>query len=246
MNQKILLLFFILFTFFCQNISAQKTKNKSVSKVKILAIDAGHGGLDDGCSGKKIKEKTINWQVSQLFGKMVKKKYPNIKIIYTRPQDEYLSIDQRVAKAHKNQADLLISIHTNHAPSKDVKGTETFVFAEGKPSKIVILTKKKGKKKKIIKLIPAPKSPKNKAARLKSEDLAKKIEAEYKKQTKRDSRGVKKRPLKILRTSNMPAVLTELGFLSNAEEEKYLSSKKGQEQLAKTIFTAFEQYLKGK
>ncbi|TAE00995.1 MAG: N-acetylmuramoyl-L-alanine amidase [Bacteroidetes bacterium] len=242
----ILLLSFILFNIFAQDIYAQKKKVKSFSKVKILAIDAGHGGLDNGCSGKKIKEKTINFAVSQLLGNMIKKKYPNIKIVYTRTKDQYLSIDQRVQTAHQAKADLLISIHTNHENSRKVKGTETFIFAEGKPTRIVIETKKKGKKKKTIKIIPAAKSPKNKIALKRSEDLAKKIELEYVKQIKRNSRGVKKRPLKILRISKMPAVLTELGFLSNSEEEVYLSSKKGQEQLAKTIFTAFEQYLKGK
>ena len=95
-----------------------------------VVIDAGHGGKDPGAlsSNRKLKEKNINLDVALSLGKMITGTYPEIKIVYTRKTDKFVTLGDRAQIANKAKADLFISIHTNAAKSTRLNGCETFTL----------------------------------------------------------------------------------------------------------------------
>ena len=117
---------------------AQKAKNKPFT----LVIDAGHGGKDPGAVGRLgTKEKHINLSVAKSFGKSVAKKYPEIKIIYTRSTDVFIPLNQRAKIANQAKADLFISIHTNASKSRSARGCETFTLGAGSSAEALAAAK---------------------------------------------------------------------------------------------------------
>jgi len=81
-------------------------------------IDAGHGGKDPGCIGKKSKESQVTLKVALELGNNIKKYMPDVKVLYTRSTDKFVELHDRANFANKNHADLFISIHCNSNPSK--------------------------------------------------------------------------------------------------------------------------------
>src|SRR5690606_6750731 len=98
------------------------------NQIRTIVIDAGHGGKDPGALGKNSKEKEIVLALSLKLGKEIKKKYPNINVIYTRNSDKFVELHERAHIANEARADLFISIHCNSAGSHEACGSETFVF----------------------------------------------------------------------------------------------------------------------
>lgn len=174
----------------------------------VLVVDAGHGGNDQGAAGRRSLEKDINLKVARRVCKRIRKKCKGVEVIQTRPDDEFVTLDDRAGMANFFGADLFISIHSNSAQGW-AEGTETFIH----PS----------------------------ACGGRSERMAQLIEQEYVKHG-RKSRGVKTANFAVLRGTRMPAVLTELGFISNRREERFMKSRKGQKRLARSISDAFVRY----
>ena len=79
----------------------------------VLVIDAGHGGKDNGASGKISKEKNINLNIALAFGRMVEANCPDVKVVYTRKTDVFVTLQGRADIANRHKANLFISIHTN-------------------------------------------------------------------------------------------------------------------------------------
>lgn len=224
--------------------------------MKTVVIDAGHGGKDPGCMGKKSKESQIALKVALELGKNIKKFMPDVKVLYTRSTDKFVELHDRANFANKNHADLFISIHCNSNPSKNIHGTETYAMglasSEGnldvaKRENSVILQETDYKEKYGG---FDPKSPLGhiflanfQSVHLESSlRFADKIESQLKDRIGRKSRGVKQAGFLVLWRTAMPSVLVEIGFLSNQEEEKYLSSEKGQVHIASGIYRAFRDY----
>ena len=132
----------------------------------------------------------------------------DVEVIQTRPDDEFISLNDRAGMANFYRADLFISIHSNSARGW-AEGTETFIHPSARGSR--------------------------------SERMARLIEQEYVK-AGRESRGVKTANFAVLRNTRMPAVLTEIGFISNRSEERFMNSRKGQKRLARSISNAFIRY----
>ena len=176
----------------------------------VLVVDAGHGGNDQGASGRRSLEKDINLKVARRVCKNIRKQCRGVEVIQTRPDDEFISLDDRAGMANFYRADLFISIHSNSARGW-AEGTETFIHPTARGSR--------------------------------SEKMARLIEQEYARNG-RPSRGVKTANFAVLRQTRMPAVLTELGFISNRYEERFLRSRKGQKRLARCISDAFVRYRK--
>lgn len=174
----------------------------------VLVIDAGHGGNDQGAAGRRSLEKDINLKVARRVCKRIRKKCRGVEVIQTRPDDKFVTLEDRADMANYFGADLFISIHSNSARGW-AEGTETFIHPSARGSR--------------------------------SERMARLIEQEYMKEG-RKSRGVKTANFAVLRGTRMPAVLTELGFISNRSEERFMKSRKGQKRLARSISNAFIRY----
>ena len=231
-----------------------------VSKIRCVVIDAGHGGKDPGAISRngKYREKNITLSVALELGKQIKAAYPDIKIVYTRSTDKYVELAERAAIANRNKADLFISIHVNSAKATQARGTETFVMGAHKSednfevcklenSVIVIEDDYESKYEGFN-----PNSPESYIifSLLQNMHLeqsikyAAQVQGQFAKGPITVNRGVKQGGLLVLWKTTMPAVLTELGFISNPKDCAVLATKSGQVQFAKRLFNAFEAYKK--
>ena len=231
-----------------------------VSRIKRVVIDAGHGGKDPGAISRngKYKEKNITLSVALKLGELIKSNFPDIKVIYTRSTDKYVELSERAAIANRNKADLFISIHVNSAKAVQARGTETFVMGAHKSddnfevcklenSVIVIEDDYESKYEGFN-----PNSPESyiifsllqNIHQEQSIKYAAQVQGQFAKGPITVNRGVKQGGLLVLWKTTMPAVLTELGFISNPKDCAVLITKSGQEQFARRLFNAFVSYKK--
>lgn len=237
-------------------VEAQISKD---SVLKTIVIDPGHGGEDTGAVGPSgIKEKDINLAIAMRLKKLLAEK-TNAIVILTRADDRFIPLDERTNIANKNEADLFISIHTNASYRKGADGVETYFLsfeASDEDAKravafenaVVSLEKKTEIKNsddlKAILMDMAQTSVLND-----SSQLADIIQENLCKVLKGENRGIKQAPFIVLAGAAMPAVLVEVGFISNADEEKRLTSGETQETIAEAILKSvmrFEDILKTK
>lgn len=220
-----------------------------------VVLDAGHGGHDSGAVGKYSKEKNINLAVVLKLGSMINQKYPDVKVVYTRKTDVFIPLQRRADIANENHADIFFSIHTNAIRTPSTFGTETFLLGLAKTKSNLevamlensVMTLEDDYKTKYQGFDPNSVDSYIMFEYMqdryldKSLQLATLIEEQFKR-AKRYSRGVKQAGFWVLHKTACPSVLVELGFISNASEEKYLNSDAGRTQLSEAIFKAFETY----
>ena len=229
-----------------------------------VVIDAGHGGHDSGCLGKKTKEKDVALGIALKLGNYIKDKFPDVKVIYTRDDDQFVELHQRATIANNARADLFICIHCNSACymkkkkeicNEETSGVETWVMGLHKTEANLEVSKRENEVVLLEKDYTRqydgfdPNSPEaNIIFSLyqntfldQSLKLASFVQQEVKNKG-RKVRGVKQAGFLVLYKTSMPSILIETGFLSNPEEEKYLGSEKGQDEIASGIFKAFKLY----
>ena len=223
----------------------------------VLVIDAGHGGKDAGAVGQLTKEKDINLNVALELGRLVEKNCPDVKVIYTRKTDVFVTLQGRAEIANRNKADLFISVHTNSSPAGKAApmGAETYTLGMHRAADNLEVAKRENS---VITQESNYKQTYHNFDPRKSEsyiifeflqdrnmqqsvDLARAIQRHYTSSGRRN-KGVHQAGFLVLRATSMPSVLTELGFISNAEEEKFLHSRHGVETLARAIFDGFKTY----
>lgn len=253
MKIKLLRTFFSIFVFFC----VQITVNAQGYKIKTIVIDPGHGGNKPGASGSFSKEKDVALKIGLKLGEKLNHALPDVKIIFTRKKDVDVDLYRRAEIANEANADLFISIHCNAMPSgnKTTKGTETLVAGSHrlKEQDAAIRENADIKLEKNYKSKYDGYDPNDPASfillsllknvfRDKSIKFAKLIQNNYVSDGKRYSRGVKEQGVLVLQRCGMPAVLTEVGFISNTEEELYINSEKGQNEIADAILNAIKTY----
>lgn len=225
-------------------------------KTFTVVIDAGHGGKDPGAMAYSVKEKTINLAVALALGEMIENGNADTKVVYTRKTDRFIELDERANIANRNKADLFISIHTNSVKKgSSVRGTETFTLglartqenlevAMRENSAILLednyLQKYEGFDPNSSESYIIFEFMQNKHVE-QSIDFASSIQKEFVKE-KRANRGVKQGGLLVLRKTSMPAVLVEVGFISNKDEARFMASASGQKKLAKALYSAFLKY----
>ncbi len=227
----------------------------------IVVIDAGHGGKDYGALGIKSKEKDINLGVAKLLGNMIESKMNDIKVVYTRDDDTFLSLQKRAQIANNANGDLFISIHTNsidkrNKKRKTIAGASVYTLGLHKTEENLEVAKRENA---VIELEEDystsysgfdPKSSEsyiifelNQNKHLEqSIELAEAIQQEFINTAKRKDRGVRQAGFLVLAATSMPSALVELDFICNLTQEKYLASKSGQKELATAIFNAFKKY----
>jgi N-acetylmuramoyl-L-alanine amidase len=227
-------------------------------KIRTIVIDAGHGGIKPGAKGKYSYEKNIALKVALKLGNAINDELPHIKVIQTRKTDVDVDWYRRAEIANEAKADLFISIHCNSMGGNDrsTRGTETFVGAyrrinemdKGLKENEEIIDDKNYKKKGTY----DPTDPEElimlslykSLYRSKSLLLAKFVQKNYTEVNKRVNRGVKEQGLLVLQRAALPSILTEIGFISNPDEENYLNSESGQEEIVSAIVNAIKQYKK--
>lgn len=226
-------------------------------KIRKIVIDAGHGGKDPGTHGQISKEKNVVLPIALELGKIFNEFMPEVEIIYTRKDDSFPSLYERADKANSKNADLFISIHANAAPySASVHGTETYVMGLNKTEANLNVAMRENS---VIELEENyeenyegfdPNSPESyilfnlyqNAFLDNSLTLASNIENQFASRVGRKSRGVRQAAFLVLWRTSMPSVLIEVGFLSNAKEEKELNDKLQQTYIASGIFRAVRDY----
>lgn len=226
-------------------------------KVQTVVLDAGHGGNDPGAKGAAGSyEKYVALQVVLLLGKKIETAFPDTKVIYTRKTDIFIPLHERASIANRNKADLFISVHCNASTSRTPYGTETFTLGPHKSDEQYEVAKRENAVISLEKNTEDmyggydPNAPETmillslglNANMEQSMLFANKIQDQYTHKLERLNRGVKQAGFAVLYRTTMPSVLTELGFISNPQEEKYLVSPKGQEELAEALFQAFKTY----
>ena len=226
-------------------------------KITTVVIDAGHGGKDSGALGAISKEKDLNLTVALLTGDYIKKNCPDVKVIYTRERDVFVDLDERAAIANRANADVFISIHCNSTDGKtSAVGTETYVLGEHKNAANLEVAKKENASilyeenadqkygnfdlnspEAYIALSLFQKEYLNQSLQ-----LAANVQEQFTKRVGRKDRGVQQAGFLVLVNTAMPSILIELGFISNAAEERFLASENGQTYMASAIYRAFRDF----
>ena len=225
-----------------------------------VVIDAGHGGKDPGAiSGcKKIYEKDVTLKVALMVGEEIQKNYPEVKVMYTRQTDKFVGLNDRARMANKANADLFISIHCNAAKNRTAKGAETYTLGieEERTEKSLEIAKRENG---VILLEDNhektyanfnPNSPESYIIfeYMQSEyvkesiHIAQYVQENLSAEAQRLDRGVRQAGFLVLNATSMPSILVELGYISNAEEAKYLASANGQKKMSRCISQAFDKY----
>ena len=225
--------------------------------VEVVVIDAGHGGKFPGAHYGGVYEKDLTLKVALKLGKLVEEGMPGVKVVYTRTADRTLGADlaadlqARADIANKAGGDLFISIHANAAPrATGVRGVETLIMGESsKEQRYNENALFENNREDLIDM-----SDERTAAIVRayiqnlqftygeySMALARCIQNNYLK-AGRHSRGIKPQLLRVLYATDMPGVLTEIGFMSNAQEMAYMKSEKGQDEIARSIYEGVRDY----
>ena len=202
--------------FFAGKLLAFGISQPNNSLNKLIVIDAGHGGIDDGTSSNQVKEKEINLKIAKYLTDYLSK--GSLKVIMTRKDDSLYQdsrrkdIIQRAKMANQRNADLFISIHVNSFPGTSSFGGQSFYTPDCEESK----------------------------------QLAGFIQEELINIQPENYRQIKPGPFYVLQHTEMPAVLVEVGFLSNPQDFQRLTNEEELKRIAKAIETGVTNYLNKK
>ena len=191
---------------------------------KVVYLDAGHGGYDPGASYFGISEKSLTLAIqSRVKAKLEAEGY---QVMTTRTSDTYVDLTDRSRAANASESDIFVSIHNNASGSSAAQGIETYYYqpyAEY-PSRINATYHA------------------NPTRLSMSDTLANAIQSSLINATGAQNQGVKRQTFAVLRETTAPAVLLELGFLSNPQEAARLSTSAYQETLANAIVAGIKRY----
>lgn len=228
-----------------------------------LVIDPGHGGKDQGAAGALSCEKDLTLKFGLAFGKMVEQQCPDVKVIYTRTTDVFLPLVRRAEIANKNHADLFISVHINSLDAgRQASGVQTYTLGKGKKTGKSGIAQNLEVAKRENAVIFLEKNyqhtykgfdPNSAESNImfefmqdvnmhKSVELAKYMQRCICQATGMHDMGAHQDNLAVLRLSSMPGCLLELGFISTADDEKFMNSPQAVQMYTKGFFDAFMTY----
>ena len=223
-----------------------------------VVIDAGHGGDDLGAVGQQgVKEKDLNLTVAKQLAAKISQKHPEVKVVLTRDTDVFLTLQKRADIVNKNHADLFISIHTNAAENRKACGAETFILGTDRMEDNLDVAMRENAVMKLEQdqTVYQGFDPNSIESYIIFELMqnqymdnslifAELVQNQFVGTLNRANRGVRQAAFWVLLKSACPSVLVEMGFVSNAEEEKWLASTEGKTGIVNSIFNAFEKYYK--
>lgn len=222
--------------------------------VKLIVLDPGHGGDDPGAVGKtkKLREKDINLAVCLRLRTLLEKEL-GVKVLMTRSDDRFITLKNRTKFANENHADLFVSVHTNASNNRSAKGLETYYLSTAQTSDARAV---EALENNVVELYEGGLSAVAKYDDLafilsdlsqtehleNSNKMALLIQQNLVAGTKGSDRGVKQANFYVLRGAFMPAVLIEVGFITNADEEALLGTDVYQERVARTIYEGLKRF----
>lgn len=234
------------------------TPEEPTGVVRTIILDAGHGGKDPGNLGTgryKTTEKDITLDVSLKLKAYLEEEYPNIRIVLTRDDDAYPTLNDRVELANRNAADLFISIHCDAFTRPSAKGSSTFVMGMHRSEEALRVAMKENasifKEENYEEQYSFdPNDPDTYIAMTLRQNtyldqsllLSSYIQEQFRERVGRVDRGVRQAGYYVICFTTMPSVLVELGFLTNNEEEDFLNSDDGKVYMASAIFRAIRDY----
>lgn len=233
----------------------------AANKSFTLVIDAGHGGRDDGACGAISKEKDLTLKYALAFGKLVERECPDVRVIYTRKTDVLVELKERAAIANRAKADLFMSIHINAMPGRKIaRGFQTYTLGKGSSGNGMSTNLEVAKRENSVILLEDnykqsyqgfdPDSPESNIMfefvqdrnMEQSVNLAKLLQRNVCAATGRIDGGAHQANLAVLRLSSMPGCLIELGFISTADEERFLNNPESVALYSRGIMNAFNAY----
>lgn len=233
-------------------------------RLSTVVIDAGHGGKDAGCVSKdqKTYEKNLTLDIATSLADRIREAYPDVKVVLTRSTDKYVTLDDRAKIANDAQADLFISLHINANDRTSPSGFSVHVLGQSsnknrdlfannmevcmRENAVIMLeddysTKYQGfdpsDPESYIFMMLMQNSHREQSLR-----LAEEIQSRLDGGPIKVDRGVSQDPFYVLWKTSMPAVLVELGFISNSEDLTQLRKKSCRSDLAERLFLAFADY----
>ncbi len=227
------------------------------NEIRTVVIDAGHGGKDPGNLGTrryKKTEKDVSLAVALLVEKYILERHPDIKVVMTRRDDSYPTLHERTVIANRAQGDVFISIHCDAAENPSAYGSSTYVMGKDHDDENRVAMRENSvilqEDNQDVYEGFDPTKPESYimltmfqyAFIQQSVELAQQVQNSFRDDVGRKDRGVKQQPLYVTSRSAMPAILIELGFLTNSAEEDYLITDQGQDEMARSIARSFGQY----
>ncbi len=217
-------------------------------KVGRIVIDPGHGGQDYGTSGHGgLHEKELVLDVSKRLAALLRQGL-GAEVILTRGDDSFVSLEERTQIANEKKADLFISVHANSSPARSATGIETFYlnFAASPAAMEVASRENASARKNVHELNDLLQKIALNAKLDESREFATKVQnALVVGDSRLRNRGVKRAPFIVLIGADMPAILTEIGFVSNATEEANLRKGEYRQKIAEQIFNGIASYAGG-
>lgn len=231
-------------------------KPKNTKRDVIIGIDAGHGGEDPGSISKSgVYEKKITLNIAKKLQAIVNKE-PGMKAVMIRSGDYFVNLNRRTELARSKQVDFLVSIHADAFHSPEPRGASVWIVnnsrARSELSRWLVNREKNsellGGGGELIKrtnddnlAVFLADLTKDKSLEI-SDSMAKNVIKELKKITKMHKSVPQNASLAVLKSSDIPSMLVETGFISNPYDFKNLMSRKHQQKLANAIFTGMKQY----
>ncbi len=220
-------------------------------RVRTIVIDPGHGGKDPGAIGRRgTKEKDV---VLKIAHKLAKELHKNLKarVILTRYHDIFLPLAERTAIANQEKADLFISIHCNASLKSRTKGFEVYFLSDeasdeeaqavaNMENAVMALEERTEERNELSSILW---SLTMNEFMNESSDICSLVSSEVDRRLRTmDNRGVKQAGFTVLRGAKMPAILVEVGFISNRSEERKLKSSKFQKNLVESVCEGVKKY----
>jgi len=220
-------------------------------KIGRIVIDAGHGGHDTGTIGPTgLMEKDLCLDVALRLGKIIQQKLPGADVVYTRPDDTFIPLEERTRIANEAKADLFISIHANSSHDSQARGIETYYLnLRGSAEAMEVAARENSSSsdgihdlEDIVKRIARTEKidESKEFARDVQESLARNVQ---KSNRMIKDRGVRKAPFVVLIGADMPSILTEISFLSNPSDEQMLKKPEQRQRVAEGIYQGVAGYL---
>jgi N-acetylmuramoyl-L-alanine amidase len=222
-------------------------------KAFVVVIDPGHGGKDPGAVSPDglLKEKDVTLGIARRLGQIFENAYPHIKVVLTREDDRFMSIEERTARANDVNADIFLSIHCNSSTDSSSHGVETYYLSSAASQReMEVAARENG--------VPLERMSDLEATVVDLSVTSKRVESDrlaaivHRCVTQKlasgnpqvEDRGVRRAPFSVLSGVGMPAILVECAFMSNSGDREKLQDPTYLQHLAQEIAKGAETYLR--